>query len=112
VYVRACVIRNDRMRQPSYDVSEGSIDLDLAQRALGCNIHLFSSRSLESPLEASLSSPSTLFLLSLCYPFLLNLLFRDVFSNLTLSQLPTPDSTNRTLILCSFHFLDIMNFPK
>lgn len=61
VYVRACVIRNDRMRQPSYDASEDNIDLDLAQRALGCNILLFSSRSLsrESSRSFSFSSEYT-----------------------------------------------------
>lgn len=62
--VCACVCNRKWQDASShYDASEGSVDLDLAQRTLRCNISFFSSASLVSPLEASLSPSSTLFLL-------------------------------------------------
>lgn len=104
VYVCVCVIINDKPSRCSVVES-----VDLTQRALGS----FSSSPPASPFEISLFP-----LREYCSsfrPFLLNLLFRDVFSNLTLSLFQSPTSRfnkSNVNILCSFHFLDIMNFSK
>lgn len=79
--------------------------LDLAQWALGCNF-LFS-----FPLASPLSPSSTMFLLSLLS---LESTLQGCFLQFNLILIPAahPLFKSNINILCSFHFLNIMNFPK
>ena len=104
VYVRACVIRNSKMRKSSWCI-RGNVDL--AQWALECNNLLFS-----FPLASPLSPSNTMFLLSLLsLEFTLQGCFLQFNLILILAAHPLFNKSNIN-ILCSFHFLNIMNFPK